>query len=178
MVCIASGDGVLHLERSDRCLLHQRWETKTVQVLSAIYTTFSAHVRYFRKQCYDQDKRFRLVKVLDQLATQGSSGEISKVEDRCCGYGTIKLKCMRNSDPSPSWLTTFILVWRTHVSKTRYSWTILQLLYHFYAGQSPIGVLWGYCNAELWTRRHIVVSHSYHDTLIPFIFIIQDNLGI
>ncbi|CCI50811.1 unnamed protein product, partial [Albugo candida] len=43
-----------------------------------IYITFSAHVRYYRRQCYDQDERIRLAKLLYQLATIGSVGGFSK----------------------------------------------------------------------------------------------------
>ena len=66
----------LHFVWTDRNrrLFDQRSATPTVPALSVIYTTFSAHVRYFRRHCYDQNERIRLAKVLDQLATQGSFG--------------------------------------------------------------------------------------------------------
>ena len=71
----------LHFVWTDRNrrLFDQRSATPTVPALSVIYTTFSAHVRYFRRQCYDQDERIRLAKVLDQLATQGSFGGFFRI---------------------------------------------------------------------------------------------------
>nr|CCA18947.1 AlNc14C60G4410 [Albugo laibachii Nc14] len=62
----------LHFIWSDRnrILFDNRPPTPTIPALSVIYTTFSAHVRYFRRQCYDEDDRIQLAKVLDQLSKQ------------------------------------------------------------------------------------------------------------
>ena len=76
----------------NRHIFDQRSATPTILAVSVIHTPFSAHVRYNRRQFYEQDEQIRLAKVLEQLATQASFGGVSEVEDHGCGYDTGKWK--------------------------------------------------------------------------------------
>ncbi|CCI40224.1 unnamed protein product [Albugo candida] len=105
----------LHFVWTDRNrrFFDQRSATPTVPALFLIYTTFSVHVRYYRRHVTIKTNAFGSQKCWINSQRKDHLVDSSAAEDHCCGYGTDKSKSKCNSDPSPSWLALFNLVWRT-----------------------------------------------------------------
>ncbi|KAL0587698.1 hypothetical protein ABG067_002717 [Albugo candida] len=102
MACITGGGVAFGLESS-----FVR-EVITDQQLQAYSSFRDLHHIQCSRSCYDLDKHIQRVKLVDQLATKGSFGDFSGLEDHCYGSGSVE------QNPSP------IAKWRAPISEALY----------------------------------------------------------
>ncbi|GAB9464302.1 putative Pollike protein [Globisporangium polare] len=67
----------LHFIWSDRnrCLFDGRQPTPAIPALSVIFTTFSAHVRYFQRRLYEQDEKQASQRVISAMKPSATFGD-------------------------------------------------------------------------------------------------------
>ena len=61
--------------------------------IGIIFTTFSAHVRFFRRQCYSSEQNAQLDQILTELRRFGSYKQFSKQNPNCYKFGG-RRKCV------------------------------------------------------------------------------------